>query len=447
MTKRATFVTKLGIIAATVGASVGLGNIWRFPYETGQNGGAAFLLIYVLCILILGLPVMIAEFMIGRAAKSNVNRAFRKLSHGTSWHFIGYLGILAAVCIMGFYAVIAGWTMEYIYQALSFGMENKSAEMFQTAFTDFTSGSFRPLLWVFLFLAINYFILARGVKNGIEKASNVLMPMLFAILVAFCIRSLFLPGAAEGFAFMFHPDFSKVDSGVVLRAMGQAFFSLSLGMGTLITYSSYFSDKTSLPKTAVTVAFLDTLVAIMAGIIIFPAVFSFGISPSQGPELVFITLPNIFQHMPGAYIWSVLFFVLLAVAALTSTISLCEVAVAFLHEEFNLARRRASQLMIALCFVLSVFCSLSFGALSDVKIAGYTIFDFFDFFASNILLPLGGMLISIYVGWVLDRKFVRQEISNHNTLSVWYFGILMFSLRYIAPIAIFLIFLSGLGVF
>lgn len=447
MTKRATFVTKLGVIAATVGSSVGLGNIWRFPYETGQNGGAAFLLVYILCVLFLGLPVMLAEFVVGRNAKANVNRAFLKLAPGTHWNIIGYLGVFAPVFIMGFYAVIAGWTLDYVYQAATFGMSQKSPEYFAAAFTEFTASPVRPLFWIFLFLGMNYFIVSRGVSNGIERASNILMPVLFVILIAFCIRSFFLSGAKEGLLFLFHPDFSKIDSGVVLRAMGQAFFSLSLGMGTLITYASYFSDKTSLPKTAITVASLDTFVALLAGIIIFPAVFSFGISPSQGPELIFITLPNVFQQMPGAYIWSVLFFVLITVAALTSTISLCEVAIAFLHEEFNFTRRGASQILIFMCLVMSSLCSLSFGPLKNFHIFGLSIFNFCDFLASNILLPAGGMLISIFVGWKLDRKFIQDELSNHGVSRMWYFGILMFCMRFIAPVAIFLIFLSGLGLF
>ena len=447
MTKRATFVTKIGVIAATVGSSVGLGNIWRFPYETGQNGGAAFLLVYILCVLFLGLPVMLAEFVIGRSAKANVNRSFLKLAPGTHWNIIGYMCVFAPVFIMGFYSVIAGWTLDYVYQAATFGMSQKSPEYFSTAFTEFTASPIRPLFWIFLFLGMNYFIVSRGVSDGIERASNVLMPLLFVILIAFCIRSLFLPGVKDGLSFLFHPDFSKIDSGVILRAMGQAFFSLSLGMGTLITYASYFSDKTSLPKTAITVASLDTFVAVMAGVIIFPAVFSFGISPSQGPELIFITLPNVFQHIPGAYVWSILFFVLVTVAALTSTISLCEVAIAFLHEEFHFTRRRASQILILICLVMSTLCSLSFGPLKDFLIFGFSIFNFCDFLASNILLPAGGMLISIFVGWKLNRQFIKDELSNHGATRLWYFGILMFCMRFVAPIAIFLIFLSGLGLF
>lgn len=446
MKKRATFATRLGVIAATVGSSVGLGNIWRFPYETGQNGGAAFLLVYLLCIVVLGIPVMLSEFVVGREAGANVSRAFQKLSPGTKWHYIGYLGVLASVMIMGFYAVIAGWTLEYVFLSVK-GFGDMDAGGFQQSFQTFTENPYMPLIWTFLFLIINYLILVRGVKDGIEKASNIMMPLLFLILLSFCIWSLFLPGASEGLYFLFHPDFSKINSGVVLRAMGQAFFSLSLGMGTLITYSSYFGKKTNLVKTAFTVAVLDSLVAILAGIIIFPAVFSYGISPSQGPELVFITLPAIFQQIPGGHFWSILFFVLLLVAALTSTISLCEVAIAFLHEEFGLIRKRATQFIVGICAVLTVFCSLSFGVLSDVQIAGRTVFDLFNFIASNWILPLGGMFIAIYVGWVLDKKLVYAGLSNDGQLKVRFFGAFLFCVRFVAPIAILLIFLSGLGLF
>lgn len=445
--KRVTFATKLGVIATAVGSAVGLGNIWRFPYETGQHGGAAFLLIYIGCILLLGIPVVLAEFIIGRGSHSNVSGAFRKLSPSTGWHYISYLGITAAVLIMSFYSVIAGWTMEYTYQALIDSFGSHTPEEFQQDFTAFTSSPLRPIFWTFLFLGINYVIINRGVQNGIEKYSNVMMPLLFLLLLVFCVRSITLPGAGAGLSYLFDPDFSKIDSSVVLGAMGQAFFSLSLGMGTLITYSSYFSSRTKLVRSATTIAAFDTLVAVLAGIIIFPAVFTFGISPSQGPELVFITLPHVFQQMPGAYIWSVLFFILLFLASLTSTISMCEISVAFFTEERKMSRKKASLLHISACAVLGVLCSLSFGVLSEATLFGRTVFGWCDFLSSNILLPLGGMLISIYVGWVLDKKVIRKEMTNNGELRTRLARILVFVLRYIAPTAIILIFLGGLGVF
>lgn len=446
MNERSTFSSKLGVIAATVGSAVGLGNIWRFPYEVGQNGGGAFLLIYIICVLALGIPVMLAEFVIGRSAKSNSNGAFKKLAPGTRWNIIGLSGIFAAIFILGFYSVVAGWTLEYVYQAITDQIANQDASGFEKAFTGFTANTYRPLIWLYLFLAINYYIVSRGVKNGIEKASNILTPLLFVILIIFCVRSLFLPGAKEGLSFLFYPDFSQITPNTILRAVGQAFFSMSIGMGTIITYASYFSDKTRLPRTAYTVATLDTVVAILAGILIFPAVFTFHINPSQGPELVFITLPNIFQQMPGAYIWSVLFFVLLSIAALTSTISLCEVATAYIHEEFKLTRKRATQLLMVIVVITGTLCSLSFGPLANVKLFGLTIFNLCDYIASNILMPLGGMMISIFVGWKLDKTLVYNQITNNDEHKSHFYNILIFCLKYVAPIAIFLIFLSGLHI-
>ncbi len=447
MAKRATFGTKLGVIAASVGSSVGLGNIWKFPYEAGQNGGGAFLLVYLIFVLLLGIPVMISEFIVGRESRANVTDSFKKLAPNSKWHYVGYLGILATILILGFYSVIAGWTLEYVYQAISNSMQHSSAQELNTAFNAFVSNTYQPIIWTFLFLAINYFVIAGGVQKGIERTSNILMPMLFLILIVFSVQSLSMDGAKEGLKFLFSPDFSKIDSDVVLNAMGQAFFSLSLGMGCLITYGSYFSNTTKLPQTAFTVALLDTMVAIIAGVVIFPAVFTFGLSPSQGPELIFITLPNIFNQMPGGYFWSVLFFLLVSMAALTSTISMCEVVVAFMHEKMKLSRKRASLYLILFIAVLSTLCSLSFGVMKDYTILGKTLFDIFDFISSNILLPLGGLLLSVFVGWRLDKAITHRQLSNNGTLSLWYAKPFIILLKYVAPIAISLIFLSGLGLF
>ncbi len=445
--ERITFATKLGVIAATVGSAVGLGNIWRFPYETGQNGGGAFLLVYIACVLLLGIPVMTTEFSIGRASRSDANGAFKKLSPGTKWHYVGFLGIFASVFILGYYMVVAGWTAEYLYQSLTGGLLNKTPEDFRAELTAFTQSDYRPLIWVYLFILFNFLIISRGVQKGIEKASNFLMPLLFLIMLVFCIRSLFLHGAPEGLQYLFNPDFSKITPQVVLRAMGQAFFSMSLGMGILLTYGSYFRKNTSLVKTAGTVSLLDMVVAVLAGVIIFPAVFSFGISPSQGPELVFVTLPNIFGKMPAPVLWSSLFFLLLSVAALTSTISLCEVAVAFFIEQMKFTRRKATLLLTSIVFILSTLCSLSSGSLSGVSIFGKNIFDFCDYISANILLPVSALLITVYAGWVLDRRILKDQLNNGGTLRVWYMRPLLFCIRYLAPVVITLIFLSGLGMF
>lgn len=440
------FNTKFGVIAATVGSAVGLGNIWRFPYEAGVHGGGAFLLINLLCVLILGLPVMCAEFFIGRHTGCDVYGAFRKFGKGKFWYVIGWLGLLAAFLILGFYSVVAGWTMEYIYQSFIGFSGAETSEQLHALFGNFASNSWQPLLWTYLFLAANYLILVRGVEKGIEKVSNVLLPVLFVILLAFTVNSLLLPKAGEGLTFLFKPDFSAITPSVILGALGQAFFSLSLGMGCLITYASYFRTDTPLVRTAAVSSLFDTLVAIMAGVIIFPAVFTFGQEPAAGPQLVFEVLPSIFQDMNGGLVWAVLFFVLLFVASLTSTISVFEILISYLVRSRGMGRVKAVTLTMVCVVVTSALCSLSFGPLAGVKPFGQTFFNLFDYVSSNLLLPLGGMLVSIFVGWVIDRKLLVSELTGKSK-SAWMRGIvrlIVFSLRYIAPIGIAIVFIFGL---
>ncbi|MBQ8531339.1 MAG: sodium-dependent transporter [Parabacteroides sp.] len=443
--QRVTFGSKLGVILATVGCAVGLGNIWRFPYMLGSNGGAAFLLVYLLCILLLGLPVMITEFFIGRHSHRNAAGAFKIMAPGTKWSIIGYNGVLAAFLILGFYSVVSGWTLEYIMQAFSGSLIGKSAADFKAEFTNFSSDALRPIIWTFVFIAMTHIIIVSGVKKGIERASKVMMPLLFLILIALCIRSVTLPNAGEGLTFLFKPDFSKITSSVVLSAMGQAFFSLSIGMGCLITYASYFKQDTNLQTTALQVTILDTLVAVLAGVMIFPAVFSFGIAPTAGPELVFITLPNVFEQLPMGWLWSAVFFILLALAALTSTISLHEVATAYVHEEYNVSRKRAAWFVSAGVLVFGVISSLSFGLLKEYTIGGMIFFDALDYLTAKIMLPLGGMLICIFVGTRIDRKILKAELTNEGTIPFLFFNTYAFFMKYIAPVAIGLIFLNESG--
>ena len=445
--KRATFSSRLVIVLAAVGSAVGLGNIWRFPYMLGSSGGAAFLLIYLLCALMLGLPVMIAEFYIGRHSKRNAAGAFHVIAPGTKWSVIGYLGVLAAFFILGFYFVISGWTLEYIFQSLTGSLQGKSVETFSNEFTAFSSGIFRPVLWLIIFIALTHLIIMTGVKNGIERASKLLMPLLFVMLIILCIRSLTLPGAMAGLDFLFRPDFSKINSSVLLSAMGQAFFSLSIGMGCMITYASYFKDNINLQRTALEVTVIDTLVAILAGIMIFPAVFNFGIAPTAGPELVFITLPNVFGKMPLSNLWSCIFFILLAVAALTSAISLHEVATAYLHEEHKITRKRAAWFVSGSVAVLACISSLSFGIIKHATLFRLTFFDLLDYVTAKIMLPFGGMLICIFVGWRIDRKILKAELTNKGSIPFYFFKTYCFLIRYIAPVAIALIFLNELGLF
>ena len=452
MTKkeRGNFGSKLGVILASAGSAVGLGNIWRFPYETGNHGGAAFILIYLGCILLLGLPIMIAEFLIGRHSQANTARAYQILAPGTQWRWVGRMGVLAGFLILGYYSVVAGWTLEYIFEAVSNSFAGKTPAEFISSFQSFSSNPWRPALWLTLFLLATHFIIVKGVEKGIEKSSKIMMPTLFIIILILVGCSVTLPGAGKGIEFLLKPDFSKVDGNVFLGAMGQAFFSLSLGMGCLCTYASYFSKNTNLTRTAFSVGIIDTFVAVLAGFIIFPAAFSVGIQPDAGPSLIFITLPNVFQQAFSgipilAYIFSVMFYVLLALAALTSTISLHEVVTAYLHEEFNFTRGKAARLVTTGCILLGILCSLSLGVTKEFTIFGLGMFDLFDFVTAKLMLPLGGLLISIFTGWYLDKKLVWSEITNNGTLKVPIYKLIIFILKYVAPIAISVIFINELG--
>lgn len=453
--ERENFGSKLGAVLAAAGSAVGLGNIWRFPIETGRNGGAAFILVYIGCILLLGLPVMLSEFMIGRHTHANTAGAYRKLAPGTQWKWVGRLGVFTGFLILSYYSVVAGWTAHYMVLALIGAFNGKTATDYPVIFQNFASDPVLPVFWLIFFLVLTHVIIVRGVQSGIEKFSKIMMPTLFIIVIFLVICAVSLPGADKGLEFLLKPDFSKIDGSVVLSAMGQAFFSLSLGMGCLCTYASYFDKHTNLAKTAVNVAAIDTAVAIMAGFIIFPSVFNIGMTLGKddiGPSLIFISLPNVFQQAFSgvpvvAYVVSVLFYFLLIIAALTSTISMHEVATAYVTEEFGMTRKKAARLITGGCIVLGILCALSFGVLGDIKLCGKTIFDLFDFTSSTICLPFGGMLISIFAGWYLDKQLFRDEITNCGDVRAPYFKALIFVLRYVAPLAIGCIFLNEMGLF
>lgn len=448
--KRANFGSKLGVILASAGSAVGLGNIWRFPYETGENGGAAFIIIYLGCVLLMGIPIMVAEFLIGRRSRSNTAGAYQRLAPGTPWKWVGRMGVLAGFLILSYYTVVAGWTLEFIYEAATNSFAGKSAEGFIASFDSFVANPWRPLIWLIAFMLMTHYIIVKGVEKGIEKSAKIMMPALFILLIILAICSISLPGSSAGINFLFKPDFSQINSKTFLSAMGQAFFSLSLGMGCLCTYASYFKNDTPLPKVALNVATIDTLVAILAGIIIFPAAFSVGIKPDAGPSLLFITLPNVFQQAFGsipllAITLSIMFYVLLAVAALTSTISLHEVVTAYLHEEFNMTRKKAARIVTTSCIILGVFCSLSLGIGKEYTLFGMTLFDLFDYVTAKLMMPIGGFLIAIFTGWYLDKNIVWEEITNQGKLKPIVFKTLVFLLKYFSPIAILLIFIHELG--
>lgn len=450
--QRALFSTKIGAIAATVGSAVGLGNIWRFPYEAGVHGGGAFLILYIFFILILGVPVLCSEFTLGMSSRNGIFGAYNSLKPGTGWSKVGYIGILASILILSFYSVVSGWTMEYMMQAVSGSIYGQSEEQLHDAFGEFTSG-WRPVMWTLIFLVINYIVIIRGVQKGIEKMSNILTPLLLLIIIAFCINSLYLPAAKEGLEFLFKPDFPAITPSVVIGALGQAFFSLSLGLGCMLTYASYFKENTDIVKNAGITAFLDSLIAVMAGILIFPAVFSFGFSPSGGPRLVFEVLPAIFSQMPGGRVWSMLFFFMLFLASLTSTISLSEISVTYLTDNRNMRRTKACGLIVGITMVLGILCALSFSTFTkfEVPLIGQlNFFNWFDYFSSNILLPVGGLVASIFVGWVLDKKILRKYLAITSDgkpagpVRKSIIAFIIFCIRYVAPLLITAIFIINL---
>lgn len=446
---RVNFGSKIGAILAAAGSAVGLGNIWRFPYEAGNHGGAAFILVYLACVFMLGMPIMIAEFTVGRRAKASTGKAFGILAPGTQWKWLGRLGVLSGLLILGYYSVVAGWTLEYIITSLSNGFAGKGPEDYVAIFQNFSQDPVRPVVWCLVFLFLTHFVIVKGVKDGIEKSSKVMMPVLFILILVLAVCSMSLPDASKGLEFLLKPDFSKVNADVFLGAMGQAFFSLSLGMGCLSTYASYFGSDTQMGKTALSVGVIDTMVAILAGLIIFPAAFSVGIQPDAGPSLIFITLPNVFQQAFGgvpflAMIFSLMFYVLLALAALTSTISLHEVVTAYLNEQFGISRGRAAVWVTGFCVVTGVLSSLSLGVWDD-KFFGLGFFDLLDFVTAKLMLPLSGLLVSLFVGWYLKRSLSYEELTNYGLQKAPYFPIYMFILRYLAPIAIVLIFVNELG--
>ena len=447
--ERVNFGSKLGVILATAGSAVGLGNIWRFPYMTGQNGGAVFILIYVLCVLLLGIPCMISEFIIGRHGQANTARAFRKISGGTMWSLIGYMGVLTGFLISGYYAVVSGWCLEYLWASLT-GQLQGDPEYIKTYFATFSQDPVKPVFWTFIILLATYLIIENGVRDGIEKASKLMMPTLFILLLVIVVASCMLPEAEKGIEFLFKPDMSKFTSDVFLGALGQSFYSMSIAMGCICTYASYFSKQTNLANSAMQIGVIDFFVALLAGLVIFPAAFSVGVNPDSGPSLIFITLPNVFQHAFGTevigYAISVLFYILLSMAALTSLMSLHEVSTAFLQEEMGTTRKRAALGVTIGCIIIGTVCSLSLGAWSHIRVWGMTIFDTFDFVTGQLFLPIVGFLTCIFIGWFVPHKIVHDEFTNMGTLrNGTLFHFYIFLVKYVCPVFILFIFLHQFG--
>ena len=447
--ERGNFGSKIGVVLATAGSAVGLGNVWRFPYVTGENGGAAFILIYLICIVLMGIPVMLCEFIIGRHAQANTARAYTMLSGGRPWKWVGYLGVLTGSLIIGYYCVVSGWTLQYVFGSLA-GHMSGGREYFQQYFNDFSTHPVKPVLWMALFVLVAHFIIVRGVQRGIERASKAMMPLLFILLLVLVACSLCLPGSWKGVEFLFKPEFSKVTDSTFLEALGQAFYSMSIAMGCLCTYASYFARQTNLMRSAVQIAAIDTMVAILSGLLIFPAAMSVGVQPDSGPSLIFITLPNVFEQAFASvpvigYVFSVLFYLLLAIAALTSIISLHEVPTSFLSEELHIGRKKAAAIVTACCIMMGSLCSLSLEGYAWLQPLGLSLFDFLDKFTANICLTLGGFLTCLFVGWYIPHKVVRDELTNWGTLRAHFFHGFVLAVKYVCPLCILLIFLHQLG--
>lgn len=434
--------SRLGFILATSGSAVGLGNVWKFPYITGQNGGGAFVLVYLVCIFAIGLPIMLAEFTLGRRTHLNSVGAFRTLKPNSPWSIIGFIAILAGFFIISFYGVVGGWTLAYIvksftHAAIEFGSPKEASQFFGS----FIANTEEILIYHALFIGICMAIVIKGIQGGIEKACNILMPTLVLMLLALMVRSLTLPGAMEGVTFYLYPDFSKINPSVILIALGQAFFSLSLGMGIMITYGSYLSDEENLPVCCLYVVLFDTLIALLVGMVIFPAVYSMGLEPTEGPSLVFSVLPAVFSNLPFGGIASIVFFVLLAIAAITSGISLLESVVAYFIDNLGWTRKKAVLIVGSAVFIFGVPSGLSFGIMSEAKWMGMTFFDHIDNVASNYLLPLGGMMTAIFVGWKWGPQAALDEIKKHQTPFRWA-GVWAFLIRYITPVLVFFVFMA-----
>ena len=442
--QREGFNSRMGALLAIAGSAIGLGNLWKFPYMVGENGGSIFILFYLIFVALICLPVMLSELVVGRNTQRNIFGAFKKLAPNTAWRFIGIISITAAFVILSFYSVVAGWTLEYIFQSAQNAFKGQTVEQIGQFFTDFSTSTFRPLLWHFVFMALTAYVVLFGVQRGIERCSKLLMPLLFLLIVLLAVRSLTLPGAAEGVQFLFRPDWSKFSTQMLVGALGQAFFSLSLGMGVMVVYASYISKKESLVKTAVQGSLADTVFALIAAVAIVPAVFAFGLAPTQGPGLAFVALPTVFEKMFGGVVFAVIFFIIFLLAALTSSISILEVQVAYWVEEFHVKRRKATVLTALATAIVGVFCSLSFGVLSGFKIFGKTFFELMDFFATNVLLPIGSLLFVIFAGWHMSKAVMHRELSTGTGHKMRSFSlILFFIIRYVAPIAIVLVLLSG----
>lgn len=439
---------RLGFIMAAVGSAVGLGNIWKFPFITGMNGGGAFVLVYLVAILCCGLPILMAEFLIGRHTQKDIVGSFRDLAPQSKfWKSIGWLNLAACFIIVSYYGVVAGWTLEYLFKSITGAFSGNNPEEIEGLFGALVTDPVRQIICLTAFIGITLIAVISGIKEGIERWNKILMPTLFVLLIFLAGYAMTTEGAFAGLKFMLYPDFSKLTAAGVLEAIGHSFFTLSLAMGIMVTYASYMDKREPIYPVAIRIAFLDTLVAIVAGLAIFPIVFAVGMEPSGGPGLIFKTLPQVFATIPLGGVLAVLFFLSLAFAALSSAISLLEVLTTFMIDEKKYSRKKATIFMALAVYVSGIPSALSYSTFGNIKlIKGMEILDSLDYVASNFMLPIGGLLIAVYTGYILDKRIARAEITEGEKGYLTIFNIWYFTIRYVAPVAVFIVFLTKIGV-
>lgn len=449
--KREGFSSGVAVFFATLGSAVGLGNVWKFPYMVGTNGGGAFLFVYLMCVIFVGLPVMISEIFIGRRTRKNVMGAVKKLKPNQPfWRIIAVFGMITVYLIMFFYSCVGGWVYSYIFKSLKGDFTGVTSNVSQNIFSSTVLGPIPPILWQLVVLIVVGTILIMGVQKGIEKVTKTLMPLLFILIIICDIRAVTLPGTKEGLKFLFHIDFATMTKQGVLIALGLAFFKLSLGMGTMVTYGSYFTDNNNIVGTPVKVAISDTIVSLLVGIAIFPAVFSFNMKPSSGPGLLFMTIPLVFSKLPFGNILLVLFFILCSIAATTAMISMVEVLIAYFSEERGISRKKAVIINIVIIALIGITATLSVdktSLLGGISIFGKTLFDAFDFASSNIFMPIGGLLIAILVGWFIKKEDIEEELTNYGAIkTTWHISLYRFILKFVSPVLLVIVFLNSIGI-
>ncbi len=439
------WTSKIGFILAVAGSAIGLGAIWKFPYMAGTNGGAIFFLLFLLLTIFIGAPILIAEFIIGRASQKDAVSSFKQLVPQTNWHILGYMGVVLSFILLSFYSVVGGWILSYLWRSISGSLTGLNNDEYGSLFSSIIASPFEVVLVQFLFMLLTIMVVQGGIQKGIEKASKYMMPALFILFLILVFRSVTLKGSSEGIAFLLKPNFMNITSDTVLMALGQSFFALSVGILVMVTYASYLSKKENITKSAYTVVGLNILISLLAGLVIFPAVYAFGFEPSEGPGLVFVVLPAVFNEMFFGGFFLFLFLLLLLFATLTSAFSILEIVVAAIVKGEHQKRKHATWISGILVFLVGIPSALSFGVLSDFLIFDKTIFDLADFVVTNLGLPLGALFISLFVGYRLPRKLVKQELENGTNGLGTLFDLWYFSIRFIVPIAISVIFVYSLG--